>query len=62
LVLHWEGQFDRAVEAGKMALAVSGRHPFALAALAMTHADWGKPAKARVIYEEMVARGALEYS
>jgi hypothetical protein len=32
-----------------------------LAALAMTHADWGKPEKARVIYEEMVARGALEY-
>jgi tetratricopeptide (TPR) repeat protein len=61
LVLHWEGQFDRAVEAGKMALAVSGRHPFAMVALATIYADWGKQAEAQAIYDELVARGAPEY-
>jgi serine/threonine protein kinase/tetratricopeptide (TPR) repeat protein len=59
--LHWAGQFERAVEAGKMALAVSGRHPWAMAALAMTYADWNKPGEAQAIYAELVARGAREY-
>ena len=61
MVLHWHGEFDRAAEAGKMALAVRGRHPFTMAALAMTYADWGKPAEARAIYAELVARTEREY-
>jgi tetratricopeptide (TPR) repeat protein len=61
MVLHWHGEFDRAAEAGKMALAVRGRHPFTMAALAMTYADWGKPAEARAIYAELVARAEREY-
>jgi serine/threonine protein kinase/Tfp pilus assembly protein PilF len=61
LALHWHGLFERAVEAGKMALAVSGRHPFSMVALATTYADWGKPAQAQAIYEELVARRGREY-
>jgi Flp pilus assembly protein TadD len=61
VVLHWAGHFERAVEIGNMALAVSGRHPWAMAALAMTYANWGKPAEAQAIYAELVAREAREY-
>jgi len=61
VVLHWAGLFERAVETGKTALAVSGRHPWAMAALAMTYADWGKPAEAQALYAELVARAAREY-
>jgi hypothetical protein len=61
VALHWVGLFERAVETGKMALAVSGRRPWAMAALAMTYADWGKPAEAKALYAELVARAAREY-
>jgi serine/threonine protein kinase/Tfp pilus assembly protein PilF len=61
LALHWHGQFDKAVEAGKMALAVSGRHPFAMVALASTYADWSKPTEAQALYAELVARAGREY-
>jgi hypothetical protein len=33
----------------------------AKAALAMTYADWGKPAEAKALYAELVARAAREY-
>ena len=59
--LHWHGQFEKAAEAGEMALAVSGRHPFAMAALAMTYADWGKTADAQALYTELSARAARAY-
>jgi serine/threonine protein kinase len=61
VALHWAGHFATAVETGKTALAVSGRHPWAMAALAMTYADWGKPAEAQAIYAELVARASHEY-
>src|SRR5258705_13363091 len=61
VVLHWAGLFERAVETGNTALAVSGRHPWAMAALAMTYADWGKPAEAQALYAELVTRAAREY-
>jgi hypothetical protein len=32
-----------------------------MVALAMTYADWGKPAEAQAIYSELVARTAREY-
>jgi hypothetical protein len=32
-----------------------------MAALAMTYADWGKPAEAQSIYAELVARASHEY-
>ena len=61
MVLHWHGEFDEAAEAGKMALAVSRRHPFAMVALAMTYADCGKPTEAHVLYAELVDRAASQY-
>jgi serine/threonine protein kinase/tetratricopeptide (TPR) repeat protein len=61
IALHWAGLFEKAVETGKTALAVSGRHPWAMAALATTYADWGKLAEAQAIYAELVARSAHEY-
>jgi tetratricopeptide (TPR) repeat protein len=59
--LHWRGEFEKAAETGEMALAVSGRHPFAMAALAMTYADWGKAGEAQAIYSELLARAARAY-
>ncbi len=50
------GDFANAVKAGEMALALSGRSPMVLEVLASTYAAWGKPAMARAIYQECVAR------
>lgn len=59
--LHFSGRFDEAVAAGESALAISGRHPWTMALLAATFADWGKPADAEAIYAEMVARARRGY-
>lgn len=56
--LHSDQQFAKAAEAGQVALALSGRHVFALAPQAIIYADWGKLAAAKAIYAELVARGA----
>jgi serine/threonine protein kinase/Tfp pilus assembly protein PilF len=59
--LHWHGEYEKAVEAGEMALALSGRHPWAMASLAMIYADWGKVANAHAIYAELLARATCGY-
>jgi TolB-like protein len=58
---HSDRQFDRAAEAGEMALALSGRHPWALATQALIFADWGKTAEAQAVYKELVARSEFAY-
>lgn len=58
---HADRQFEKAAAAGEMALAVSGRHPFAMSAQAIIFADAGKVAEARAIYAELVARKAATY-
>jgi eukaryotic-like serine/threonine-protein kinase len=58
---HVSKEFEKAVEAGEMALAISGRHVNALSALAMTFADWGKVADAAAVYSELIARAARGY-
>ena len=58
---HSDQQFAKAAEAGEVALALSGRHVFALAAQAVIYADWGKSAEAKAIYAELVARAAQGY-
>ena len=40
-VLYSDQQFAKAAEAGEMALALSGRHAFALGPQAMIFANWG---------------------
>jgi tetratricopeptide (TPR) repeat protein len=57
--LYRSGQFDQAVAAGQTALAMSGRHPWAMAILALTLAAWGKTAEA--VYSELLARARREY-
>jgi TolB-like protein len=59
--LHWDRQFKEAAAAGDMALALSGRHVYAMAMQASVFADWGKIVEAKAIYAEMVARAAHEY-
>jgi tetratricopeptide (TPR) repeat protein len=59
--LHLSGRFEEAVRAGELALAMSGRHPWAMATLALTFADWGKPADAEALYAELAARGRRSF-
>jgi len=58
---HAAGQFEAAIAAGESALALSGRHPYAMCAQAASFADWGKPAAAQALYAELTARAAQGY-
>jgi TolB-like protein len=58
---HADHQFEQAAAAGETALAVSGRHPFAMSVQAVIFADWGKVAEAKALYTELVARSASGY-
>ena len=58
---YWDRQFDKAVAAGEMALALSGRHAATLSLQATILADWGKIADAQAIYGELVARAGRDY-
>jgi eukaryotic-like serine/threonine-protein kinase len=58
---HADGQLDIAAEVGELALATSGRHPFAMTAQAAIFADWGKPREAKALYAELSARAAGGY-
>lgn len=58
---HSDGQFEQAIAAGETALALSGRHPFAMSAQAAIFADWGKTSAAKALYAELIARAAQGY-
>lgn len=60
-VLYFSGRYEEGVEAGRVSLALCGRHPLAMASQALTLADWGKNAEAEAIYAEMMARARCEY-
>ena len=55
------GQLDEAVAAFDRALAISGRHIWALAGLACVYAAWGKHQDARRIFAEARTREATEH-
>ena len=57
----WHGDFDTAVTAGKNALSLSGRSPYALSPLAMTYAAIGKLHETAALYRELLARAESEY-
>jgi adenylate cyclase len=38
-----------------------GRNPVFMAFLALAYADWGKPAEAKALYTELLARSVREY-
>lgn len=54
-------QYEEAVAAAERALAISGRHSWALMTLAAIYAAWGKPEKARAAAGELEARSARQY-
>ncbi len=60
-VLHVGGEFEESVSVGESALAISGRHSWSMATLAVCLADLGKPADADAIYREMLARSCRQY-
>lgn len=60
-VLYLEGNFEESVAAGEMALAMSGRHPWSLAFLAVALSDWHGVVDAEPIYAELLARACRQH-
>jgi tetratricopeptide (TPR) repeat protein len=60
-VLHTGGKFDESVTVGESALAMSGRHSWSMATLAVCLADLDKRMEADAIYVEMQARSRRQY-
>jgi tetratricopeptide (TPR) repeat protein len=59
--LQCNAQYEEAAAAAERALAISGRHSWALTTLVTIYAAWGKPDNARAVYREVEARSAREY-
>ncbi len=56
-----DSQFSDSIATGEQALALSGRHPWALCLQAIAYARWGKPSQARAAHNELLARAARGY-
>ena len=61
VALEYDSQHEEAFSTLEQALAISGRHGWALMTLASNYAAWGKPDKARAVFQELEARSAREY-
>jgi serine/threonine-protein kinase len=59
--LHANGLFEESVATGELALAISGRHFWAMVFLATTLAEWREPKDADAIYDELRARARRQY-
>jgi adenylate cyclase len=59
--LRLSGEFEESSAAGQLAMAMSGRHPWAMTWHALTFADWGKSGEADAVYYEMLARARYQY-
>ena len=57
----WQGEYKRACAAADPALVMSGRHPWALASLALARSGAGEHEAAEAIYAELSARRRTEY-
>jgi tetratricopeptide (TPR) repeat protein len=55
------GQYEEAAAAAETALAMSGRHAWALCGLAYIYGSWGRKAEATKILDEAKARSRHEY-
>jgi len=55
------GELEESIAVGQLALAMSGRHAWAMFCRAVTFADWGKSAEADAVYCEMLARTRHQY-
>ena len=68
-LIHWilqsnytlASRYPEAVAAGHAALAVSGRHPFAMMTMGQTYADWGKRTEARTLHDELMTRADRQW-
>ncbi len=60
-IRHQLGEFEEAVAGGELTLAISGRHPWMMAELALTYCDWGRLADAEALYMELRWRAKREY-
>ena len=54
-------RFPEAVATGHATLALSARHPWALAVLASTFCDWNKRLDARAVHDELTERATHDY-
>jgi tetratricopeptide (TPR) repeat protein len=61
VALECDAEYEEAAAIDERALALSGRHCWALTTLVSIYAAWGKPANARAVYRELEARSAREY-
>ncbi len=61
-VLHACSKFDESISVGESALAISGRHAWSMATLAICLADLGRCGEADAVYQEMLARARRQYS
>jgi tetratricopeptide (TPR) repeat protein len=60
-VLRLSGEFEESIAIGELALAMSGRHAWAMILRALAFADWGKAADADAVYCEMLARARHQF-
>ena len=61
VALECNAQYEEAAAAAERALAISGRHSWALTTLVSIYAAWDKPDHARAVYRELEARSAGDY-
>ena len=60
--LRLSGKLEESIAAGEVALAMSGRHAWAMAFRALTFADCGKSADADAVYCELLSRARHQYA
>lgn len=60
-VLRISGRLEESVAVGELALAMSGRHAWAMTFLALALAECGKSTDADALYAEMLARARRQY-
>jgi tetratricopeptide (TPR) repeat protein len=61
VALELSGEYQEAAFVAEEALAISGRHSWALTTLASIYDGWNRPEKARAVYAELEARRLREY-
>jgi adenylate cyclase len=59
--LRLNGEFEESLAVGELAMAMSGRHPWAMMWRALTFADCGKSEAADAVYCEMLDRARHQY-
>lgn len=61
VALQCDGQYEEALKAAERALAISGRHSWAMTTLVAIYSAYNKPEQARAVFRELEARSAREY-